>query len=783
MTELYAGSGGQGGTGAYTSADPGFQLGRYGGAPGMAGLSAIGPGGAGGGGAGAPGGVAPKTLTGGAGGAGGANADAVSSSATIGSFVGGAGGAGHAGYVSASSIGGGGGGGAGGFGVLSASGASLTLTITGAVRGGNGGAGGDGGDAYKPPVSRAAYGGDGGNGGGGVQLDSGAVVVTGNGFVAGGAGGAAGQGRAALSVHAGYGGEGVGFRSTTTLGVLTVQSGGVVVGGAGSTGVYGHYLRVDNSGVIEGGGARTPFRGGVAVVANSGAVNNGAQGVIVGGAGNRAVIIDDEAGHGSTLNNAGFISGGYDPGTGPGEGVFVVHTVVTNSGVIEGGASNGLGAAAAVDLSESSLVNTGRVAGSVGSSGTAIIASRGSSLTLSTAAGTGVIAGAIDIQDKSAISIDPGTAASVQLASVISGFGSLIKTGANALVLAGVNRFDGTTTVSAGELDLAAGGSLASSARVSLAASGAVFDVSGAGAGGATTTIQGLVGVAGSAIKLGAGVLSLTERTAATYAGAIVDGGVAGGTGGGLVVNGAALTLTGTNTYTGKTQIYGELDLAGTAVLNTSKAVTLKSAAAVFDISQATGKEAILNLAGMAGSHIGLGANSLKINDSTSATFSGIISDGGVAGGTGGSLIVKGAGASLNLTGANTFTGGVTLQSGTLELGTTTAAGAGTHALTFAGSATLQIDAGAVTGFSGSTLRTFSTPIAGFTAGDRIDLPGLDYAAGATATLSGTTLSVTSGSTTHFTYHLTLTGLPAGSAFSATDDGHGHVLVGLVGAG
>ena len=144
-----------------------------------------------------------------------------------------------------------------------------------------------------------------------------------------------------------------------------------------------------------------------------------------------------------------------------------------------------------------------------------------------------------------------------------------------------VQTYTGKTMVS-GELDVASGGSIASSQQASLKASGAVFDVSGAGVGGATVTVQELSGIAGSTIRLGACALSLTETTAANYAGAITDGGVAGGTGGGLVVNGSApLTLTGADSFTGKTQIYGQLDLAGSAVLNQSKAVTLKASGAL----------------------------------------------------------------------------------------------------------------------------------------------------------------------------------------------------------
>ena len=51
-----------------------------------------------------------------------------------------------------------------------------------------------------------------------------------------------------------------------------------------------------------------------------------------------------------------------------------------------------------------------------------------------------------------------------------------------------------------------------------------------------------------------------------------------------------------------------------------------------------------------------------------------MISDGGVAGGTGGSLVKVGTG-TLALTGANTYTGGTTISGGTLQLGNNTAGG------------------------------------------------------------------------------------------------------------
>ena len=82
-------------------------------------------------------------------------------------------------------------------------------------------------------------------------------------------------------------------------------------------------------------------------------------------------------------------------------------------------------------------------------------------------------------------------------------------------------------------------------------------------------------------------------------------------------------------------------------------------------------------------------------------------------GGGAGSLVLNGAG-TLDLSAANTFTGGVTIQKGTLELSNSSAAGSG--AITFAAGAKafLQLDAGV---YAPNT-------VSGFTTGDTIRFLG-----------------------------------------------------------
>ena len=105
----------------------------------------------------------------------------------------------------------------------------------------------------------------------------------------------------------------------------------------------------------------------------------------------------------------------------------------------------------------------------------------------------------------------------------------------------------------------------------------------------------------------------------------------------------------------------------------------------------------------------------------------------------------------LDLTSANGYEGGTTINADTLQLAMGATAGAG--AITFAApTATLEIDAPVING------GTFADALTGFATNGTIDLTALAFVSGATATFNGTTLTLLDGTTTE---HFMLSSTPA----------------------
>ncbi|WP_158808066.1 S-layer family protein [Beijerinckia sp. L45] len=344
--------------------------------------------------------------------------------------------------------------------------------------------------------------------------------------------------------------------------------------------------------------------------------------------------------------------------------------------------------------------------------------------------------------------------------------GILSVSGTAALTLTGVSTYTGKTAVF-GILNLGSGSSIAASRDVKMNFGG-VFDISGDDQLNGVT-IGKLKGPGGT-VELGSRILIVNPTTAGEFDGVITDGGASGGVGGALKIDGTApLLLTGVSTYTGKTALFGTLELGAGSSIAASKNVKM-NAGGVFDISADTGGATIKKLKGLGGT-VELGAQTLTVNTPTNGEFDGTITDGGIAGGTGGVLNLAGV-AGMLLTGSSSYSGGTILNGGTsLELDAANAAGTG--AITFNGAATLKLDAPALTPVSGS-VSNFGNVIAGMGTGDAVDLASLAFSPGSTATYSNGVLTTTAGGNS-VTLHLT--GVNAGTQFAAAADGTGGTVI------
>ncbi len=241
-------------------------------------------------------------------------------------------------------------------------------------------------------------------------------------------------------------------------------------------------------------------------------------------------------------------------------------------------------------------------------------------------------------------------------AGAISGTGGLTLAGNGAVTLSGASTFTGGTTVSNGTLIVSNGGALGGGGATVQA--GGTIDIAGAalrnplsltgsglnGAGSLTGT--GSAGSTGNITLAGNTTIGVTNAgDTLTLSGRALDD---GGGGYGLTKTGAGtLALSGpVVSYTGPTTIaQGVLALGGMSSLATSSGVSLTGGGATLDMSgpggQASGSpQHISGLTGVAGSVVALGNQTLTLNIAgRSDTFAGVIKDGGIGGGVGGSLV------------------------------------------------------------------------------------------------------------------------------------------------
>ena len=256
-----------------------------------------------------------------------------------------------------------------------------------------------------------------------------------------------------------------------------------------------------------------------------------------------------------------------------------------------------------------------------------------------------------------------------------SGSASLVKDGSDVLTLSGTNAYTGVTVVNGGTLSLT--GTLGATATT--VNSGATLSITGTTSGATTVNY-------GGTLNIGAGGTINNALVTINNGGNITENatGIIAGTGSVTVATGniGTITLAGANTYTGATTVNGGMLNAGIAsVTGTSgafgngSALTLANVVGTginlngFDttIGSITG-------GGVAGGSDTLGANTLTVgtNNTSPAVYAGTVS------GTG-SLVKVGTG-TLLLSGANSYSGGMTVKNGAVILQSAT--GAGTNTIT-----------------------------------------------------------------------------------------------------
>ncbi len=620
----------------------------------------------------------------GGGGGGGFGAVATGSSSlnvTSGSIAGGAGGAGGDNFSKYA-----GGGGSGGYG-LALNNTSGTHTIGATVTGGDGGKGGD---------SNYGRDNDGGDGGDGILVTghSSPVTVVIQGDVSGGDGGDGGDIAELYDSDGGNAGNGV--KGTNINVVLT---GGVTIAG-GTGGARGSTPDVPDKGRAGSDGSAIAFTGGTNSLelqaTSSGSVatltggisHSGSNDVLKLGGGNDADFA--LSGLGGTFS--GF--GNYEK-TGTATWTLTGNTTSTKAWTVSSGVLKleGGGIAGATTISSGATLQFDQTADTTHAAtieGAGGLKKTGSgSLTLTgantysggTAIEGGILSGSSSsIRGNVAVSsgavVDFKETSDITNANVISGAGRLQKSGSGTLSLTGANTYSGGTAIEGGILF----GS-SSAIRGNIAVSyGAAVDFNEA----SDVTNANVISGAGMLRKSGSGMLTLTGAN--TYSGGtaikagtlIADttsilGDIDIGSGatmrfdqdtdssfsGGISGSGAlekfgagSLSLTGAYSFTGETKVSGGELLIGGAYLNSSSSFNLTGGALTISGS---GTKTIHEL--KVGS-----SGSLKLNGGSLAVAQAINSTQHL------SLIGTGT---LNIDQAgNSLGGGVTLQNGSLIVGT-----------------------------------------------------------------------------------------------------------------
>ena len=440
--------------------------------------------------------------------------------------------------------------------------------------------------------------------------------------------------------------------------------------------------------------------------ANIKVASTGTLALSVGGSGNfttaNVTTLLTNLGGSNGTSSAGYAAGsaiGFDT-TG---GNFAVGDIIANS------TGTGGGALGLTKLGTNTLTLTGNST----YTGPTIISA--GTLQIGNASDAGSIETTSGITDNGTLTYNVG-AGNRTVSAAISGNGSIIQNSSGTLALAGANTaFTGNVTLNSGTLALNNAAALGTSAGALTIAGGALDNTSGAAitlSSNKTVTVNADFAFTGGNgtthdLNLGTGAVSLgttagTSRTITSNAGTLTLGGIIsnGTTANSIIKAGnGALTLAGANTFTGGVTLNtGTLNINNAAALGTGNFTiaggtignTSGTSITSTNYPQTWNADFAFTGAGLSNVYydlsMGAGAVTLGTTGGTSRTItvnSGTLYEGGViANGAGGAnSLIKAGNGTLSLAGANTFTGGVTLTAGTLNINAAAALGTGTFTI------------------------------------------------------------------------------------------------------
>jgi len=482
---------------------------------------------------------------------------------------------------------------------------------------------------------------------------------------------------------------GAGTLTVDGSGALWVSMGGLIIGQSGSGNAT-----VANGGVVSmgsGSGLTAPAAG-----AGTGSVTIGTFGTLNIG----AVSTDDAAA-------AGIINGNVDQAAPDSVGTLQFNTTGT-SGTPTYFTKNGTSTGTGVNVANVALVHTAGYTVFTGTLTPGSTTINGGTVQIGNGGTTGSITGDIAIADNAALAFNRSD--TIAYAGAISGAGSVKKSGAGTLTLSGSNTYTGTTTLSAGTLSLGSAEALGSSGTLSFG--GGTLQFSAANTtdysarfstsanqqfrfdtnGQSVTLATALTSSGGTLTKSGNGILTLTA--ASTYSGTTtVNAGTLRLAGAGALPSTTALTVYGGATFDlndisttiGSLANGGSVRL-GSATLTTGGANTntglagvisgtgglIKTGSGTFGLAgdnTYTGTTTIsagtLRI-GSSGNAVGSVAGDIVNNSTLAFDRTGTLIYAGIISGTGG---LTTSNVKLVLTGANTYTGSTTINTGTLQIG------------------------------------------------------------------------------------------------------------------